>query len=188
MVLGNFVIILQHVYTIGIHINSIMKHIIPVLLVIISYNSKAQSKIVVKKNYTITYPAAWNVAASSTNAACSIEAPSDGAGDAFVENINLTSSPIKGYTAATYAAFSKGYLPKKIKNFTVLEEKAITTNGTPGYYMVFKGLQGKDKLQWKQYYYIHNNTIYILTLTAEQAKYANYITQVQPSLQSFTIK
>ena len=140
------------------------------------------------KGYSIKYPNTWIIETGATNAYTSIIAPSDDAKDKWTENINITVNPITQYTPANYAAFSKTYLPKKIKKFIVLQEKAITQNGTTGYYLIFKGVQGKDALQWKQYYFIKNNMLYTITLTMEQAKYDLYNKLTASSLASFTVK
>jgi serine/threonine-protein kinase len=141
-----------------------------------------------KATYSIKYPDTWTLENGSTSSAFSITAPSDGADDQFVENINLTASAISGYTPQSYATYSKTFLPSKIKNFKVLEEKAVTQGGKTGYYLVFKGKQGKDALKWKQYYFIEKGKVYILTFTAEEINYAGYIKNIGSSLNSFSLK
>jgi serine/threonine-protein kinase len=141
-----------------------------------------------KATYSIKYPETWTLENGSTSTAFSITAPSDGETDNFIENINLTASAISGYTPQSYAAYSKTFLPSKIKNFKVIEEKAVTQAGKSGYYLVFKGKQGKDALKWKQYYFIEKGKVFILTFTAEEINYAGYIKNIGTSLNSFSLK
>jgi hypothetical protein len=141
-----------------------------------------------KGSYSVKYPADWTVDASTNNQQFTVNAGSDGDTDVFTENVNMVSNNINGYTPQSYAAYSKTYLPKKIKNFTVLEEKAVKQGGKDGYYMVFKGVQEGKKMKWKQMYFIHSGKVYIVTFTAEEKAYANYIKTVAPVLSSFVVK
>jgi hypothetical protein len=158
------------------------------LLVCMSFTGLQPAwKTLTKNTYAIKYPDTWTLTAGHTNEKFSITAPSDGMDDQFVENLDLTTNPISGYTPKQYADFSKTTLPRKIKGFKVLEEKAVK-QGADGYYMVFKGTQGTDKLKWKQYYFIKGGKVYIITFTAEETRYAEYIKNIATMLSSFTVK
>jgi hypothetical protein len=146
-------------------------------------------KTLTKATYTIKYPDTWTLENGSSTTTFSLIAGSDGTEDKFTENINLTTNAItSSYTPQSYAAFSKTFLPTKIKNFKVFEEKAVTQGGKKGYYMVFKGKQGADILKWKQYYFIEKGKVYILTFTGEEKNYATYMKEIGVSLNSFSVK
>lgn len=144
-----------------------------------------------RSTYSIKYPASWMLEPGVSNEKFWLTSGGDTLGtgpDMFVENVDLTVNTLGSvYTPKQYADFSKTTLPQKIKNFKVLEEKACK-QGVPGYYMVFKGSQGKDKLKWKQYYFIKGGKVFIITFTAEESKYAAYIKNIGAMLSSFTVK
>lgn len=145
-------------------------------------------KTISKPAYSVKYPDTWTVDASTGAKQFTVNAPSDGEGDVFTENVNMVSYAINGYNAKTYAAYSKTYLPQKVKNFKVLEEKAFTQGGKEGYYLVFTGKQEGQLLKWKQMYFIVNGTGYVLTFTAQQTVYNKYIKTAAQILSSFVIK
>lgn len=145
-------------------------------------------KTLTKTAYSVKYPDTWTVDGSTGAKQFTVNAPSDGENDVFTENVNMVSYPVSGYTAKTYAAYSKTYLPQKVKNFKVTEEKAFTQGGKEGYYMVFTGKQEGQLLKWKQVYFIENGTGYVLTFTAQQTVYNTYIKTAAQILSSFVIR
>jgi hypothetical protein len=160
------------------------------LIVLMSFTTLHQDwKTLTKTTYSVKYPDTWTLTPGHNNEKFSLTAPSDGVGDQFVENMDLTVIALGAstYTPKQYADYSKTTLPKKIKFFKVLEEKAVK-QGVAGYYMVFKGTQGADKLKWKQYYFIKSGKVYVITFTAEDSRYAEYITNIGTMLSSFTVK
>lgn len=143
-----------------------------------------------KSTYSIKYPAGWLVDPSSNAKQFTVKAPADDAGDVLAENLNLVieNLPTSSYTAEQYAVFSKGYLPQKIKNFVVIQNKKGNTTGKDSWFMVFKGQQSDKKLQWKQYYIVYKGKVHILTFTAAPAQYNNYIKTVDAMIASYTVK
>jgi eukaryotic-like serine/threonine-protein kinase len=145
-------------------------------------------KTINKPAYSVKYPDTWTVEPSTGAKQFTVKTPSDGEEDVFGDNVNMVSYAVAGYNSKTYAAYSKTYLPQKVKNFKVLEEKAITQNGKEGYYIVFTGKQEGQLLKWKQVYFIINGTGYVLTFTAQQTVYNKYIKEATQVLNSFVIK
>ncbi len=143
-----------------------------------------------KSAYSIKYPSTWTIDATTDAKQFTIKAPADsGIIDNYVENLNLMVNQLTSpYNAEQYAAFSKNYLPQKIKNFVVLENKKGTIAGKDSWYMVFKGLQLGKKLQWKQYYIVQNGKVHILTFTAEAFRYKDYVKAVNAMIASYVIK
>jgi hypothetical protein len=147
----------------------------------------AQTKTLSKSAYSIKYFEDWRLE-ESNNTTFTLGAPSDGEGDPFVENIHFVSYPVTGYLPKDYAQYSKTTLPQKIKNFKVLEEKEIKQGGKTGYYMIFKGKQNNQALKWKQYYFIKNGMAFVLTFTAQETMFSEYIKKISACLNSFTVK
>jgi eukaryotic-like serine/threonine-protein kinase len=153
-----------------------MKYFLLLLLMSITECKAQQLSILSKATYTVQYPADWKVKPGSDVKQCDIISPTVNAADEFVENLNLVieTLPDNSYTAEKYAAFSKGYLPQKIKKFVVLQNKKASINGKDSWYMVFKGYQSNKLVQWKQYYVVHNKKVHILTFSAAAESYKEY--------------
>lgn len=151
--------------------------------------SAAQTTTLSKATYSIKYPADWFLEPGADAKQFTVKAPADsGLVDNFVENLNMVINDVTGYDAKQYAAFSKGYLPQKIKQFVVLEDKKGTFAGKDSWYMVFKGIQFGKKLQWKQYYIIKGNKAHILTFTCEATRYKQYIKTVDAMMAGYVVK
>jgi hypothetical protein len=166
-----------------------MRLYFPLILAFSANSLLAQgTKTLSKPTYSIKYPDTWTVADGSTNTSFTISAPSDGAEDKFTEFIDMIANTISSYTPKTYAAYSKTYLPTKIKNFKVLEEKEVKQGGKTGYYMIFNGKQDNLQRKWKQYYFIEKGKVFIVTFVAEEKKFADYMKKIGSTLSSFTVK
>ena len=168
-----------------------MKLIVIILCCISGSIVFAQTSTLSKAAYSIKYPSSWKVQPTSDGKQFTISAPPDsGVADNFVENLNMVINELStiDYTAQQYANFSKGYLPQKIKQFVVLENKKGSTPGKDSWYMVFKGVQFGKKLQWKQYYIVLNGRVHILTFTAEASRYKEYSKAVDAMIAGYVAK
>lgn len=148
-----------------------------------------QSKTLSKLTYVIKYPDPWSLEGTADAKQFTIKAaPDSGVSDNFIENLNLVINDLNSpMNARQYAEFSKGYLPQKIKNFTVIEN-AKGSLGADSWYMVFKGVQFGKKLQWKQYYILKGNKVHILTFTGEAIRYRQYIKTINSMMAAYSIK
>lgn len=166
-----------------------MKLILSLVLCSISLLAAAQTNTLAKASYSIKYPDSWLVEPGADAKQFTIKAPADsGLADNFVENLNMVINDIPGYDAKQYAEYSKGYLPQKIKQFVVLENKKGNFAGRDSWYLVFKGIQFGKKLQWKQYYIVKGTKAHILTFTCEATRYRQYIKTVDAMIASYLVK
>lgn len=138
-------------------------------------------------SYSIDIPDGWKTKENCTENDCSFLAPQDAPTDTFLENINITvaDAPSKNYPVTKYTDFSIGYLPSVIENFELVERKKLPGNSE---YIIYKGLKSEFHQTWKQYYHIKGTKMYIVTFTAETAKFEEYIGRIQENLDSFRIK
>ncbi len=167
-----------------------MKNIILSILLSAGMIANAQDFSTLSKSaYSIKYPSDWTVKPDADSKQFTIKSPTESNADLFVENLNLAveTLPTIGYTAQQYAAFSKGYLPQKIKKFSVLKNEKGNL-GKESWFMEFKGLQNGTSLQWKQYYIVQNGKVHILTFTAEPGEYKKFLPVVNAMLASYKIK
>ena len=162
---------------------------IALFLLLTGFSAAGQSNTLSKSSYSVKYPDPWSIEGTADAKQFTIKAaPDSGIMDNFIENLNMVINDLNSpMNAQQYAAFSKGYLPKKIKNFVVLEN-AKGNLGKDSWYMVFKGVQFGKKLQWKQYYIVKGSKVHILTFTGEATRYKQYIKTINSMMASYTIK
>jgi hypothetical protein len=166
-----------------------MRHLFTILACCCCIIVTAQTTTLSKAAYSIRYPADWFLEPGADTKTFTVKAPADsGLIDNFVENLNMVVNDVTGYDAKQYAAFSKGYLPQKIKQFVVLEDKKGSFAGKDSWFMVFKGIQFGKKLQWKQYYIMKGSKVHILTFTCEAIRYKQYIKTVDAMIASYVVK
>lgn len=165
-----------------------MKYLITFFLILI-FNTLgySQSDTLKTDSYTIIIPEGWKIKEGCLPGDCSLLAPHDNFEDTFLENINIVvaKAPAKNYPVKKYADFSVGYLPSVIENFEVIDRKPIANNGE---YVIYQGIKSDFKQTWKQYYFIKNEGLYIITFTAETDRFDEYINKIQANLDSFQIK
>lgn len=147
----------------------------------------AQADTLQMDTYTFLVPEGWKIKEGCLEADCSMLAPHDDYEDTFLENINIVvaPAPAKNYPVKKYADFSVGYLPSVIDDFEVLERVELENNGE---YVIYKGLKSDFHQTWKQYYFIKDEGLYIITFTAETDRFEEYIDKIQVNLDSFKIK
>lgn len=141
-----------------------------------------------KSAYQIIVPSGWKSDPNCPEKNCTLTAPGDTIGpyDSYTESINIVFENLssKSYTVDQYADFSKGYLPKVVKGFKVLERKKLKPNVIM---MVYTGEKNSFPQTWRQYYYVKNQKVYIVTFACEPHKYAYYLPIVTESLASFKV-
>jgi hypothetical protein len=147
-----------------------------------------QPNVLKRNTYSIHIPQGWKLMDGCQENLCSLLSPADTLSgfDRFTENINFTLEkvPSATYTVDKYAAYSENYLPKVVKNFKVLDRKKIRPNA---YRLTYKGEKSGFSQTWRQYYYIKNQKIYIVTFACETSKYAFYLPLIEPHLNSFKV-
>jgi hypothetical protein len=183
-----------------------MKNLICIVLLFIGYNSYAQtpetttqtdtSKVAVvekpiyleKKGYKIQIPKGWRLAPECQDNNCSLFSPTDTLllPDTYVENINITVEKLTspGYTVDQYASYSITYLPKVVQNFKLISKKKLNASS---FVVEYKGLKNNFLQTWRQFYYVKNSKVYIVTLATETAKFDYYKPIVESYLKSFKV-
>lgn len=177
-----------------------MKYLFLTFITLISFSSLAQENApdtlqkkqpakLIKKAYSITIPEGWRISDNCTEDLCSLFSPPDTLSkeyDRYVESINITVNKLSSpsYTVDQYAAFSIGYLPKVVKDFTILEKKKLRSNV---YRLTYQGFKDYSAQTWRQYYYVKNAKVYIVTFSAETRKYEQFLPLIQPYLDSFKL-
>jgi hypothetical protein len=142
-------------------------------------------------DYSIQYPPDWELNQGGLmGIAFILFSPVESIQDQFKENVNLLIQDLSGHNIDLdkYAEISEGQIKLMITNSTLIESKRINTGSEQYHRMVFTGDQGIYHLKFEQHYWIKNNKAYVLTLTCEQAKFADYKEVGEKVLTSFTFK
>lgn len=137
--------------------------------------------------YTIQYPANWEQQYFGN--ATSFLSPLENKTDSFQENVNvliqdLSSQPmsLKDFTDLSKKQYTDGYGPSAIislKDTTFLGNQAeagifkIDYNGTP--------------IKLEQYWFIKNNSAFILTYTADPGQFSKYRKTAEKVMRSFKL-
>ncbi len=141
-----------------------------------------------KKGYKIQIPGGWRISADCQDQNCSLFSPADTLllPDTYVENINITVEKLSStsYTVDQYTTFSIGYLPKVVQNFKLISKKKLSSSS---YVIEYKGRKNNFEQSWRQFYYVKNAKIFIVTFAAETPKFEYYKPQVESYLKSFRV-
>jgi hypothetical protein len=197
-----------------------MKYILPVLLLICApiyvqlTTQPAASKIAVtksnwqilsQKNYSIRYPANWQVEQKEDLGAgvdliypFTILAPLESPADKFRENVNLVIETLKGRTIEgedgskidlkRYAELSIAQLEAQMKNCQILETKRIDRGRRSFYRVIFTWDYETFNLKVEQYYQIVNGKAYVLTFTSESDKFDKFRGTGEKILNTFSVR
>ncbi len=154
-----------------------------------TFKKPEKESVLEKKGYVITIPKGWKIQENCKEELCNLVAPFDTLGilDTFLESINFTVNqlPSASYTVDEYARFSIKYLPSVVKNFSIVDRKKIKSNA---FRLTYKGEKDKFKQTWRQYYFVKNSKVYIMTFACETEKYTYYQPMIEPYLNSFRLK
>lgn len=159
-------------------------------------------KTLTRENYTIRYPDSLEVDESGKlGVRFFLYFPNESLEDRFRENINLTTEDLQGrdITLDDYAELSirqiKNYIPE-----AEIIEKSVETDkeGNRYYRLMFSGVQGigsgtdggynpRFELTFLQHYKIAGGKAYVLTLTGERHRFADYQKTGEQIMSTFRI-
>ena len=139
--------------------------------------------------YQIQYPANWHLDQSASTQTSFVLFGRELAEGKFRENVNLIIQDISGYNLdlAGFAKISEDQINSAVANGKVLESKQVTVNGITHHLILYQGDFNQYKLRWKQYYWIEQNKAYVLTFTATQETFEEFLPTADRILNSFSI-
>lgn len=142
-------------------------------------------------NYTIQYPAAWELDQSGQMGTSFILlAPLASPDDNFRSNVNLIIQDLGGQpiTLDEYTELSEHQVKTMMAHSNLLESKRIKTKSYEYHKLVYTSDQDIFHLQFEQYYFIVNGKAYVLTLTCEQDRFEQYKAVGEKILGGFRVK
>lgn len=139
-----------------------------------------------KADYSISYPADWEVKKDEPRAEIFVCAPFDSEEDTFSDNFNMMKQNLLGKSIdlQLYDSISKAQIINAIGKDAIIESKI--ENGRSS--ILFKGPLDGRNLKWKQLYFVKNETAYILTYTAEEIYFDKYSDIAESIFNSFKLK
>jgi len=144
-----------------------------------------------ENNYSLNYPKDWELNKSGLMGTSFILfSPLSSEKDQFKENINLLVQDLTGHNLnlEKYAKLSEGQIKTMITDGNILESKTVATDTLSHHQIIYTGRQGVFNLKFEQYYWVIDDTAYVLTLTCEESQFKNYQKIGEEILNSFKLK
>lgn len=171
------------------------KHLFTALVVLSPLTTFAQDqsasewKTLKDAAYQIQYPSSWQLDQSASMQTSFVLYGRQLAEGKFRENVNLIMQDISGYNLdlAGYAKLSEDQINIAMANGKILESKQVTVSGITHHMIIYQGDFNQYKLKWKQYYWIVQNKAYVLTFTATQETFEEFLPTADRILNSFSI-
>ena len=139
-----------------------------------------------KDNFEINYPEDWRLDTSGQMNSSFILFSPKTEGDLFVENINLIIQDLSGQNLnlESYSELSESQIKSMIPESKLIENIKVGNHKE----VVWSGFVTNNYLKFKQYYYVIDNKAYVLTFSALETAYDDYIKIGTEILNSFQIK
>lgn len=144
-----------------------------------------------RDGYSIQYPSDWEVDESGQmNTTLILLSAQEDPMDSFQENVNLLLQNLTGMgiDLDKFVEVSLAQIKVMIADNEVLDSQRKEAQGQEFHQVVFKGQQSGFDLTFVQYYWIIEETAYVLTLTAETDKYEKFKATGLKILDSFMIR
>jgi len=146
-----------------------------------------------ENNYSLSYPSDWEVDRSGQmNTLFILFSPLSSPSDYFKENVNLIIQDLKGYDIDLdqYVEISENQINTLIKEGKLISStrmpKADDMN-TEYHKTVFTGKEGIFDLKFVQYYWVENESAYVVTFTSEVKSFEAFQESGLEILNSFRI-
>jgi hypothetical protein len=143
------------------------------------------------EDFAIQYPSNWRLMEeNSLGALFFLFSPADSVGDPFSENVNLIQQDLSGMNLDldAYTDLSVRQIESLLPESEILENARLEKNGQPYQKLIYAGMQGENLLQFEQYYWVMEETAYVLTLTCYQSSFAAFQPVGERILDSFVLK
>lgn len=109
--------------------------------------------------------------------------------DKLRENIGIVKKTLdKEYTLDEYYTLTKPELQNLIPNFVEVSNETIKIKDMNAQKLIYQGTQGEVKLQWAQVYLIKNKVVYIITYTATEDTFNEFIKNVDDMVATLELK
>lgn len=172
-----------------------MKRTIPLIFALFFFNQIALGQ----ENYLtysdahceILYPSDWDKnTTGQMGTSFILFSPLESEGDKFKENVNLLIQDLQGQNIdlKSFTELSKNQVKTLITDGVILESELLNNDNGEHHKLVYNGKQGIYNLRFEQYFWIIEDSAYILTFTCEADKFLQYKSVSEKILNSFQMK
>jgi len=129
------------------------------------------------ENYSFEYPKDWSLDQTGMmGTKFLLFSPFANTEDQFGENVNLIIQNLTGLNLnlESYTALSLSQIENFITDFQLTKSKTEEKDGMKYQHMIYTGKQGVFELTFEQYFWIINETAYVMTFTSETKQYEQY--------------
>ena len=137
--------------------------------------------------FSIQFPGTRSFQEDIYGASVLFSSPTD-ENDKIRENLAIAKKPMnKAYTLEEYYTLTKGDLEKQ-SGYTEIENTTIKINDLDAKKVIFTSSINSTKLQFEELLLIKDNFVYIITYTATEATFDQYIQKVDEMIATLEIK
>lgn len=137
----------------------------------------------------INYPMDWIKREQFMGTVVMFLSPTESASDIFQENLVVTVNDLSAQPITLEESVDPdiNQLKMIVTDFKLVDSSATSLAGNPAHKVVYTGKDGQYNLEWMQVWTIKDDKAYIVTYTAEQDKYSEFLGTVEEMVQSFEI-
>lgn len=140
------------------------------------------------EGYTILCPPEWTIDSSGTvGTELIFFTPMDSTGDQFRENFNLIVQDLSGLnmTLDKYTEISVEQIKTLIQNSNLISSEKVQEDGLVFQKLFYTGTSGMNKLKFEQFYFVHDEKAYVLTLTCAESTFDKFQKEGEQIMRSF---
>ena len=139
------------------------------------------------REFSIQYPANFELDTSGQmGTSLFLFVPQSAHNALFRENFNLVIQDLREFNMSLddFVTLSESQIEQFVENGNLIESKRVGTD----HFLTYTGRQGGFDLKWFQRFTIQNERAYILTFTARQSRFDNYIEVAIKIMDSFKFR
>ena len=163
-----------------------------IFIALLLINSNIQGQDIFKKYetniFSIEYPENWRLDTTGRMNSSFILFSEIKKNDLFNENVNLTVQDLtnQGFTMDSYVDLSENQIKNMVKEGKVI--KSFFNKEKNFHTLIWSGNVTGQILKFKQYFFLKNEKVYLLTLTSLPSTYDDYLEVGDKILNSFKLK
>ena len=163
-----------------------------IFIALLLINSNIQGQDIFKKYetniFSIEYPENWRLDTTGRMNSSFILFSEIKKNDLFNENVNLTVQDLtnQGFTMDSYVDLSENQIKNMVKEGKVI--KSFFNKEKSFHTLIWSGNVTGQILKFKQYFFLKNEKVYLLTLTSLPSTYDDYLEVGDKILNSFKLK
>jgi hypothetical protein len=138
--------------------------------------------------FTIVYPQEWSASTTVSGAVVVFLAPASDASDQFRENVNVLRQTVNtGMTLERYTSLSLASVGQVVQNFNQLNLSTTTLSGMPAQRIEYTGDVNGKNYHFFAEWIVTGTDAWVLTYTAEENAYQQYLPDAQTTITSFQL-